>query len=198
VNAALFMLTSAWVAGADAAPPPAIAAPPGAPAVVSTGSSCGGGCGTACDTGCDTGCGKHKRGGLFSRSGGKHNKGGCCDIAPTCAPAPIAAPSCGGCATACDTGCGKHKRGGLFSRSGGKHNKGGCCDIAQSCDSCGAGGIAPAPIYPGGTKPEVIPPPKDKKEMPKGGVTGITIEPIVTPVVAPRPPIEVGGPTNPF
>jgi len=45
----------------------------------------------------------------------------------------------------------------------------------------------------------VIPAPKDKKEMPKdlpksGGVTNLQIEPIVTPVAAPRPEIQVGNP----
>jgi hypothetical protein len=45
----------------------------------------------------------------------------------------------------------------------------------------------------------VIPPVKEKeKEKTKGGITGIQIEPIVTPVVAPRNPINVGTPVNPF
>ncbi len=194
VNAALFMLTSAWMAGADAAP----AAPaPGAPAVVSTGSACGG---PAC---CDTGCGKVS---LFSRLCGRRAKD-CCDAcppppppckharkpAPCGKPAPVCKPVCPPpppcckpapvCHDVCDSGCG---RVGLWSRIKGRHAR-------DCCDACG-----PAPCGAPG-HPEVIPPPKDKgKDKGKGGVTGIYVEPIVTPAVAPRPPIEIGGPVNPF
>jgi hypothetical protein len=73
----------------------------------------------------------------------------------------------------------------------GRFGRKGCGDDCNN--ACGAPGYAPV-----GGHPEVIPAPKDKKEMPKGGVTGITIEPIVTPVVAPKAPIESGIPVNPF
>lgn len=194
VNAALFMLTSAWMAGADAAP---AAAPAPAPAVVSTGSSCGGGCATGCDDPC-------KKPGIFTRLRGRFAKGDCgcattaCAPAPVCAPvckpAPVCAPVCKPapvcaptCSTGCDDPCGKPS---FFSRFRGRFSKDCGCDTG--CSSCGA---APAPAGP---RPEVIPAPKEKKEMPKGTTAGNQVETIVTPVVAPRPPVDVGGPANPF
>ena len=192
------MLTSAWMAGADVAPAPA----PGAPAVVSTGSACAPAC-------CDDGCG---RVGLWSRLKGR-GKRDCCDAPPPCPPPPPCKPVCKPvckpcppppvckpvckpcppppvckpvckpapvCAPACDDGCG---RVGLWSRLKGRFHRNDCCDAP-----CG-------PAGPG--HPEVIPAPKTPDKG-KGGITGIQIEPIVTPVVAPRPPIEIGGPVNPF
>jgi hypothetical protein len=103
-----------------------------------------------------------------------------CKPAPVCQPAP--------CGNACDEGCGKA---GFFSRLKGRFGRKGCDSGCGGCGDPCAGG-------PVGGKPEVIPPPKDKKDMPKGGVTGITIEPLVTPVVAPKPPIDPVLPVNPF
>ncbi|MCE9530903.1 MAG: hypothetical protein K8T89_07245 [Planctomycetes bacterium] len=188
MNAALLMLTSAWMAGADHH------APTAAPAVVSTGSSCAtGGCATAT---CDDPCAKKH--GLFDRLKGRFAKGCGCEAAPACAPAPVCkveAPKCNTCnaAPACDS-CGSP---GLWSKFKARFSKHGASSC-NTCDSCASG----APVTTGTSNPEVIPPPKDKKEMPKdlpkGGVTNLRVEPIVTPVVAPRPTIDVSGPTNPF
>ena len=82
MNAALFMLTSAWMAGADVAVVPAPAPAPGSPAVVSTGSSCGGGCSTACDP-----CASKP--GLFSRLKGKFSSCGHKSSCDTCARHPL-------------------------------------------------------------------------------------------------------------
>lgn len=205
MNATLFMLTSAWMAGADVAP----AAPAtGAPAVVSVGSSCGG---AGCAPACDTGCGRVR---LLDRIGGLFHRRRCndacapacpppCAPAPVCCtpvpvckpvcppppvcckPAPVCAPTCApACAPSCDTGC---RRVGLWSRIKG-HFARNCCDACPPEPCCG-----PAAV---GGHPEVIPAPKDTK--PKGGVTSLQVEPIVTPVFAPRAPIEIGGPANPF
>jgi len=206
VNAALFMLTSAFVAGADPAP----AAPAPAPAIVSTGSSCGGGCATVCDSGCG-----HKPG-LWSRLKArfsKHSSCGCeaapaCKAEPVCKKEPIfhckptpvckaepvckaaPAPTCGGCATACDSGCGHV---GLWSRIKGKFGKHG----SASCDTCD-GGCAPAAVAaPADPVPAKDPPKKEMpKDLPKGGVTNLNLEPIVTPVSTPKPAIQVSP--NPF
>lgn len=210
MNATLFMLTSAWMVGAD---PATTVAPAPAPAVVSSGSSCGGGCASACDSGCS-------KPGLWSRLKGRFSKGDdCCNAAPTCAPACAPAPVCKpapivhckpepACAPACkstpvvwqksscdscDNGCGKP---GLWSRLKGRFSKG--CD--GDCNTCGTGCGTATPAV---GHPEAIPAPKDKKEMPKdlpkGGVTNLQVEPIGIPVVAPRAPvIEVNGPRNPF
>ena len=214
MNAALFMLTSAFVAGADPAPAAPVAP---APAVVSTGSSCGGGCGTVCDEG----CGKHRIG-LWSRLKArfsKHSSCGCeaapacepaCKAEPVCKKAPIvhckpapvckaepvckAAPTCGGCASACDSGCGHV---GLWSRVKGKFGKHG----SASCDTCDSG-CASTVAAPAMSDP--VPAPKElpKKEMPKdlpkGGVTNLNLEPILTPVAAPKQAIEINSPANPF
>ncbi len=193
MNAALFMLTSAWMAGADVQVTPAPAPAPAAPAVVSTGSSCGGGCATACDP-----CASKP--GLFSKMRGRFSGIGghksCDSCAPACAPAPAPvvmkhAPVTTSC---CEQPCGKS---GLFSRlSFGGHKSSSCGGCATACGTGPCDG-AITTVPP--AKPEVIPPPKkeEKKEMPKGGTTGITIEPVLTPVVAPKP-IDLNGQKNPF
>jgi len=190
VNATLLMLSSVFMTGHDHA----------GPAVVSTGSSCNS-CATAAPA-CDDGCG-HKPG-LFSRLKGKFSKGCGCDAAPACA-AP--APACNTCAEpACKSSC----FGGfnLFGRF--KHKSKSCetCDTGCATNSCATGDCAsgttigvPSTTSPiPSTSPEMIPAPKKEmpKDLPKGGVTNLRIEPIVTPVVAPRQTIDVTGPSNPF
>ena len=119
MNAALFMLTTAWMAGADAAPaanppaanPPGVVAPgtpgaivapgtpgaigtpgyPGGAPIYSSGSSCGGGCSTAAWDSCNDCCGGGKHGGgLFSRfRSGGKHRGNAC-----CESYAPAAPAC--------------------------------------------------------------------------------------------------------
>src|SRR5207249_3496530 len=115
VNAAILLMGSAWMAGADTAQPPAAAAPapayaPG-PVAVNTGAGCGG-CGPTAGGCCDDPCAKHGLlhrlknrgggGGLFAKH--KHNDCGCAPApAPCCAaPAPVyTAPVYTGFTTAC-------------------------------------------------------------------------------------------------
>jgi len=200
-------MSSAWMAGADVAPP---AAPPASVVVPASGcSSCGapapapaadcGGC-------CDSGCGKAS---LFDRlkakfGGGKHRKGDCCDTcaapAPTpccAAPAPCAVPApCDACAQdTCGGKAGFLDR--LKGKFGGKHNKGGDC--CNTCDTCGAAPSGCAlPGAPGAVPPTA--PKEAPKEMPKPATpktTSISLPiPVapVTPVSAPK----LTGTTNPF
>jgi hypothetical protein len=78
VNAAFLLVTTAWLAGADAAPTAAPATPPAAT------SSCTGDCGACCD---------HE--GLWSKLKGRlHHGDDCCEPCPKpkCAPAPKCKP----------------------------------------------------------------------------------------------------------
>jgi hypothetical protein len=69
--------------------------------------------------------------------------------------------------------------------------------FARNCNDACAPACAPAPCGGPAHHPEVIPAPKTKElDKGKGGITGIQIEPIVTPVVAPRQPL--GPSINPF
>ncbi|MDB5312281.1 MAG: hypothetical protein JWO38_6483 [Gemmataceae bacterium] len=163
MNAALLMMTSTILAGADAAPGAPVAPPP---AVVSAGPGCGpGGCGPVVSGGCCDPCAGSKAG-LFdrlkSRMGGglcgKHKSAACgCAPAPcaTCAPAP-----CNDCGSA---------RPSLLDRlksKFGKHHKADC----GGCDGCAVGTPAiagcAAPLPPGAA-PAVPPSADPPKEMPK-------------------------------
>lgn len=179
MNAALLMMTSTIMAGADAAP-----AAPAAPApVVVSGTGCGaGGCGPVVGSGCcdaAPACGGSRVGffdKLKSRMGGmkckhKHDDCGCAAPAPchSCAPAPAPAPApCHTCAAPapCDT-CGHAARPNLFDRIKAKfgHKHKGCNDCAPACDSCGTPGCAtPGPaVIPPATGGTTMPP----KDMPK-------------------------------
>src|SRR6478672_10534860 len=128
-------MTTAWMAGADAAPPAAlIPAPAPAPAAMMAapiGAPCGG-CGSGCGAGCsgayDECPGTGGRTSLFGKLRAKMGHGGC--------------SSCGGpvytgftTASYDDCGCGgKHHGGGLFSRWKGKSSS---CGSDCGCDSCG-------------------------------------------------------------
>jgi len=126
VNAAFLLVTSAWLAGGDAAAAAPVAAT-AAPIVSSAPcSSCGssssyGGCSS-----CDSGCGCEKEG-FFAKLRAKFARGGdCgCEKAPTCGCA-AAAPACG---------CEKE---GFFSRLKGHMHWG--------SSECGCGCAAPAPV----------------------------------------------------
>jgi hypothetical protein len=126
VNAAFLLVTSAWLAGGDAAAaaPAATAAP-----IVSSAScsSCGGSSNCGCNS-CDSGCGCEKEG-FFARLRAKFSRGGeCgCEQASSCGCA-AAAPSCG---------CEKE---GFFSRLKGRFHREsecGCGCAAPVQSSCG-------------------------------------------------------------
>ncbi len=121
MNAAFLLVTTAWIAGADAAAPPAKPTPqPAAPVYsVGTGGCTGGGCG-GCDSCGDCGCDSGHGGGLFSKLKARLHR----------------SDDCG-----CDSGCGGHG-GGLLSRFKGFGHKNDCdtgCGCGSSCDSCDSG-----------------------------------------------------------
>ena len=191
MNAAILLMGSAWMAGADGAPPagPAQHAPP---AVVNTGAGCGGGCGPSCHVDyCDT-CGKS---GLFSRMKGRWGKKchddcytPCCP--PPCHPCPPPCPPpCHPCPPPCHDTCCDHGKQGLFSRMKGRWGKK-CHDDCCPTPCCGTAGYGGAPgIAPVGPVPPTggdLP-----KEMPKG--------PPITPkqgsfIVPPTPVTPASGP----
>ena len=181
MNATFLILSSAWLAGADAAP----AAPAAPVPVVMSAAGCGG-CDApvaSCDTGCSTSCGP--RMGLFSRikakfSCTKHSRCAPACAAPVaapCAPAPVAcAPACGTPLighslftgfTTCGSGCGSSKLG-LFDRlkSKFKHSgscSSGCdngCGSAEVSSGCSTGPAMVAPAYPPVPPKEMPAPPK--------------------------------------
>ena len=132
---------------------------------------------------CDDGCSKP---GLFSRLKGSFGKKSCGTGCETAAPCCGTAAVVGGCSTgSCASGISQYP--GAITTPGQYP------------------GVITTPgttILPGTTTPvhpEVIPPPKKTTDdkMPKGGTTGLTIEPILTPVGAPKP-IDLNGPKNPF
>lgn len=157
MNAAYLLLTSAWLAGADAAP--AAPAPVASAPVVASGSCCGnaGGCSSYADSSC--GCEKvrfwDKWKGRCHKDCGYEQSCGCAAPAPSCGcAAPVhvhhvhAAPSCGcaapapscGCAApAPSCGCEDSCKPSLWERLRGKFHKHDCgCE--SSCNSCGTSG----------------------------------------------------------
>jgi len=162
VNAALLMMTSTLMAGADVAP----AAPAPGPVVVSAGPGCSGpGCGSGC--GAADSCDAGGKVGLFGKMKARM---GCHHCAP--APAPVACDTCG-TATA--------SRPNLFDKLKGKfgkhHKSADCGCAAPACDGCATGVgpvVAPTTITP-------VDPPKD---MPK------VKEPVKEPV-KPAPKTEI-------
>jgi hypothetical protein len=208
VNAAYLLLTSAWLAGADAAP--AAPAPAASTPVVASGSCCGnsGGCSSCADS---CGCEKVK---FWDKWKGKFHKNdcgcqptcGCAAPAPTCGcAAPVhhvhAAPSCG-CAPApscgCDDGCGKVR---LWDRMKAKFHKD--CGCESSCSTCGGGCSscgAPAAAPTGEAVPVAPKAGEAPKKMPTSTapmtMNGIGVD--ATPVAAPRLDNEQEGPKHPF
>ncbi|MDY3551318.1 hypothetical protein R5W24_000393 [Gemmata sp. JC717] len=153
MNAAFLLMSTAALAGADVAPPPA--AP--APAVISSGAGCSN-CGTPVAP-CND-CGKTKVGlldKLKARLGGVGKKSHDCG----CAPAPVPAP-CNDCVTTTVAA-----RPNLFdklkSRMG--HKKASAC-CGPVCDPCAVAplSVVPPTPTPGTTTPPSTTPPK---EMPK-------------------------------
>lgn len=166
MNAAFLLMSSAALAGADVAPPPAPA-----PAVISSGAGCSN-CGAPAVAPCGD-CGKAKIGlldKLKARLGGLGKKSHDCGCAP--APAP-----CDPCATAA-------ARPNLLERLKGRLGHKKCHTCGPVCDPCGGAatvlssppvtGAPPAVANP--SAPKEMPKPKDAAP-PKGGV------------LAPVPPI---------
>lgn len=163
MNAAILLMTSTVMVGADPAPTPP--APPPLPPVVvhggagCSGPGCGGPVGPVVSGGCCDACGSGKAGffdRLKSRVGGfslKRSKSADCCPAPTpcatCAPAP------------CDT-CGAAPRPNLFDRLKGRFGK------RKSYDCCASPCAEPcATPLPPGAHPVPPAPPEPPKEMPK-------------------------------
>jgi hypothetical protein len=172
VNAAFLLVTTAWLAGADAAPPAAAPAAPAAPAVAPAApcSSCANGsCGSTCSSGCCNTC-CEKEHFLKRLMGHFHHKDECCDTCNTCNTCDTCDSGCGGhggflkgllskfhhkdeCCDTCNTcggscgaatscDCGCEKEHFLKRLMGHFHHKSDCCDTCNTCDSCGSGGCA--------------------------------------------------------
>lgn len=166
MNAAILLVTSAWLAGQDAPPPAAKPAPPppahAAPAPAAP-SAC-------CDSGCDSCC---ESGGFFARlRGWFHRHDDCCDTCDTgghhAAPPPPPPAHKESCAASCgDDCCG----GGFLARLRGWFHRHDSCDECAT-DCCGT---AAAPTGPPPRPPEPIQAPKSTeppKAMPKGSTSG--------------------------
>jgi len=200
VNAALLLMTSAWMAGADAAPQ--AVAP--APAVIVAGcTDC------AAPVAECNGCGKA---GLLDRlkakfkSVGGHKSKGCetcetCTAPPAPAPAPCAVPA--PCDTCADP-CGGHKAGFLdklkakLGGLGGHKSKG--CDTCETSVAATSGCATPgapatAPAAPADAPKEMPKPATPKPATPK---TTSIILPIPTAPVTPVSGPRLSGTTNPF
>ena len=179
---ALLLMTSTFLAGADA---PAAAAP-AAPAAAVAGCS---GCSDACDS-----CGK--KAGILdkikARLGSHKCKSACepaCAPAPKCEPkcAPAPAPkcdSCDPCAAARPNLLDKLKA----KLSSHKHKDCGC---APACDGCAAAPAAPAPS----TTP--APKPMDPKKVGSEGAPGIVI-PTPGALVVPSIPVTPVKASSPY
>ena len=191
MNAAFLVLTTAWLAGADAAAPPPPKNP--APAAAPVG-SCSGSCG-AC---CDEGCGRR----FFHRCRERCNR--CRDHVRRCRSHDT-------CHDTCDTGC---EREGCFARLKARFHRCNQCEGAcgTSCDDCGRGRLfgrlrdlfhrhndcddCCGSATPARGGPESIGPPREQpkkmpsSEPPKVGAITPSLE--VTPVIAPKSnlPIE--------
>jgi hypothetical protein len=186
VNAALLLMTSSFMAGADA--PAAAAAPPAAVAGCS-------GCTDSCDT-----CGKKP--GILDKIKarlGSHKCKSACEptCEPACAPAP--APTC----DTCDP-C-KSARPNLFDKLKGKFGKKGCAEAScGGCDGCAAPAAHPVPATPpagGGTTPKPMEP--KKSNVSTDGIPSIVI-PSPGALVVPSIPVtpvsggKLSGSTSPY
>ncbi|HEX5270648.1 MAG TPA: hypothetical protein VFW33_09190 [Gemmataceae bacterium] len=183
MNAAFLIVTTAWIAGADAAAP---AAPAAAPVYsVGTGGCAGGGCGSSCYGGCDScgGCGCESEG-FFSKLKGKvHRSGGDCGCGCETekhfghVSGHVYATGCG-CDSGCDA-CGGHSSGGLREKLRGLFHRGGeiscgCGGCDTGCGGCaGCGGASTSGVLspvPGGTmqKEQIGMPKEEPKKLPSG------------------------------
>jgi hypothetical protein len=196
MNAAILLLTSAWMAGADAAPPAQPPAPAPAHGVASNGGACmNGGCGTVSN--CETCEGEHSKPGLLSKLKGKlfgkHKKeeeaeephGPVATVAK-----PIALTYSGqvfypqNCTTC------ERERINLLGKLRGKFSKGEATTTA-GCDTCSsatpvapAPPAHPAPAAPVHPAPAVHPVPVESapKAMPS------TIQPTPSTIILPKTP----------
>jgi hypothetical protein len=166
---ALLLMTSTFMAGADA---PAVAAP-GAPAAAVVGCS---GCTDSCDA-----CAK-KPGILDKIKGrlGSHKCKSACE--PACAPAPKCAPAP---APKCEDSCGSRPN--LLDKLKGKFgHKNKDCGCAPACDSCGT---APAPV----PAPTLPPKPMDPKKVGSEGIVIPSPGSLVVPSI-PVTPVKANSP----
>ncbi len=204
MNAALLLLSSAWVAGADT-PPPAAAAPApvmAAPAWPAPAGGCAD-CAAGPCPGASDPCPCEKKG-LF----GKKKKGGGCDCS---APEPRKGIFHGFTTAACD-GCGG---GHLFGKLKSKFHHGGY-DVGYGGYDAGWGGGCGAPAWGGapavggcalppvpGTAP-LLPPATAPQQMPqpanppKSNGTGSSAYLPLPSAVAPAGGPILGGSRNPF
>ena len=196
MNAAFLLMTTACLAGADAAAPapaPANPAPAAAPVYsVGTGGCGGGGCSSCgtCGGGCDT-CGGESEG-FLSKLKARFHRASSSDCGCGCETESHFSKftahghtsscgcdsGCGGCGSSCDT-CGGHSGGGLREKLHGLFNRGhdscGCESSCSSCGGCAGGGcgtVVTSPL-PGGTMPkETLGQPKEEpKKLPSGDKT---------------------------
>ncbi len=210
MNAAFLLVTTAWIAGADA-PPPAAPPPAAAPVYsVGHGGCAGGGCGTCggcttcggcdsccesegllsklkglfhrndCGCGCDSGCGCESEG-LLSRF--KHRSDCCCSTGCGCTTGCGYTTGCG-CGNSCDT-CGSFGGGRLRDKLRGLFNHGDCgCDTCGTCGGCagGCGTITTVPLKPEPLgKPKVEPKKLPSGDQPPKGNVQLIPQPIDTP-----------------
>jgi hypothetical protein len=195
VNAAFLLVTTAWMAGADAPPPPTaepikppagVTTPaPGTPApVVST--PVGGGCGcSSAATGCGCEGGGHE--GLFAKLKARFASGGCgCESAPACGCESShesfftklkgkfahSTSDCGcGCAPApshVSASCGCDSGPSFFEKLKAHFSHGSSCgcESAPSCGCCGSSSAVPGTIYSPGA-PVATPPVGEPIKPPK-------------------------------
>lgn len=219
MNAAVLFLTSAWMAGADAAPPAApIPAPVPAPGAVMAApiggcAGCGTGCGAAGCSGAYDECPNPPgRTSLFSKLHGKHGHGGC----SSCGSAPVYT---GFTTAAADCGCGSGGGGGLFTHlrsKFGHHKSSGCGGESYAGCGCDGGLVAsgspagcalpPAPgaVMPAPATVQPAPMPMQKgpeaprPETVKPKTTQLNTPAIVTPVSGPKITPPLGGSGSPF
>jgi hypothetical protein len=185
---ALLLMTSTFVAGADA---PAAAPLAPAPAAVA-------GCGAGCDSGCAASEPCCSKSGLLDRLKGrmachKHAKD-CCASAPTCAPAAApqcCAPAAPAAASCCDS-CAS-PRPNLLDRCrakmASKKHKGDCC--APACDTCGAApAVTPVPTpTPSTLPPTPTPKPMNPKKVGNDGSAPLIVIPTPGANLTPTLPV---------
>ncbi len=199
-------MTTAWIAGADSAPPttapvaPKTAAPVAAAPVYSVGTGSCAGCGGCASCGCDTGC--ESEGFLSKLKGLFHRGGDCgcgCETSCGCGCDSYTSRFKGfghhsDCGCGCDTGCGCESEG-FLSKLKARFHRGSDCGCGCETSCCGGcGGVIST--VPGATtmpRAEPIGPPKEElKKLPSGdgkkaGSVQLIPQPLSTPVLQSAP-----------
>lgn len=191
MNAALLLMSSTFMAGADA---PAHVHP-AAPAVVA-------GC---CAAACDPCASKPSLFDKIKSRLGCHKSKDCCAPAPTCCVKPAPAPKCAPaptCAPACDS-CAA-PRPNLFDKIKAKFKHKSDCDTCSSCGAAPGAVVVPAPVPMKETPKPMDPKKVDPKKVggegsappiaiPTPGATNIPSIP-VTPISGSK----LSGSTSPY